>query len=748
MSDACRAFFPSHRCYPACPMRQLLQDPKSGKIQVVTLPAPALVPGAILVRTVCSAISPGTERAAISTVRDSYLRTARARPDLVRRVLDTVKREGVLAAYRKVQAKLAEPRALGYSCAGVVEAVGDGMGDLFRVGDRVACAGMGVASHAEVNCVPSSLAARIPDGVPFEAAAFTTLGAIALHGVRQAEPTLGERFAVIGLGILGLLTVQILRAHGVRVAAFDLSEDLVERAKALGAEAGIAGAVDDQVQAALAWTEGLGVDAAIVTAASASEEPMLAAAGMCRDRGRVVAVGLVPFGLPREIAYVKELELRISRSYGPGRYDRNFEEKGIDYPPGYVRWTETRNMEAFLHLLRDGRVDLSSLITHRFQLDEAPAAYEELMTATGRRPLGMLIDFPEGAAEALPARRAATAPRREAVRTIEGRIGVAFLGAGAFARAVLLPQFRARGAELSLRRVVTAHGLTAADAGRRFGFEAVGTDPEEVLADPAVHLVCIATRHDLHASLVARALRAGKHVFVEKPLALDDEQLRDVEEAASSSPGLLLVGFNRRFSPMGQALRDALASRGPILMQYRVNAGVLPDEHWLHDPDLGGGRIIGEGCHFVDFLSSLAQDAEIVDVQALSAGSPRGLSQDVAIQLAFADGSVGQIVYTARGNPALPKERVEAHAGGCSAWIDDYRECRILRPGRSERVRRRGKGHAEEIEAVLAAVRAGGPSPIPLRVLLGVMRGTFAVHRALRARPSADAGPGAGGRQD
>lgn len=457
---------------------------------------------------------------------------------------------------------------------------------------------------------------------------------------------------------------------------------------------------------------------------------MVAAAGMCRDRARVVAVGLVPFGLPRDLAYAKELELRISRSYGPGRYDRNFEEKGIDYPPGYVRWTETRNMEAFLHLLQEGRVDLDSLITHRFPLDDGPAAYDELLATKGRRPLGMVLEYPASAVLAPPVERSPRSARRETARPATGRIGVAFLGAGAFARSVLLPQFGRR-AGVSLRRVVTAHGITAADAKRRYGFEEAGTDPEAALADPAVDLVCIATRHDLHAPLVARALEAGKHVFVEKPLALDEEQLRAVEEAAASSSGMLLVGFNRRFSPMARAVRAALALRGPLGLQYRVNAGVLPADHWLHDPEIGGGRIVGEGCHFVDLLSFLTGDADIVDVQAAGRSS-WGLAQDVAFQVSFADGSVGQILYTTRASPSLPKERLEAHAGGCSAWIDDYRDCRILKSGRAERIRERGKGHGEEIDALLDAVRAGGPSPIPLPVLLRVTRVTFEVHRSLR----------------
>ncbi len=375
-------------------MKQVFQDPRGGTIEVAALPEPALRPGTLLVRNACSMISPGTERNHVKLGRDSLLTTARARPDLVRRVVDTVRREGVLAAYRKVQARRSELRPLGYASAGTVVAVGAGAGDHFRVGDRVACAGAGHASHAEVVCVPANLAARVPEGVPFEAAAFATLGAVALHGVRQARPALGERWAVVGLGVLGLLTVQLLRAAGARVIAFDLSSDRAARARALGAEAAADGDADAQVAVALSWSDGVGVDGVIVTAASSDDAPMVAAAGMCRERGRVAAVGLVPFGLPRDIAYQKELELTIARSYGPGRYDPDFEEKGIDYPIEYVRWTETRNLEAFLHLVAERKVTPQALVTHRFPIDEAPRAYDLLVEGQDGAALGLLLIYP------------------------------------------------------------------------------------------------------------------------------------------------------------------------------------------------------------------------------------------------------------------------------------------------------------------------------------------------------------------
>jgi predicted dehydrogenase/threonine dehydrogenase-like Zn-dependent dehydrogenase len=709
-------------------MKQVVQDPSAREVVVLDVPPPALRPGTILVRNVCSAISPGTERSAVALSRSSYLQIARARPDLVRRMLETVRREGVVAAYRKAQARLGALQPLGYSSAGVVEAVGSGAEGLFRVGDRVACAGAGHASHAELVCVPTNLATVLPPSVPMDAAAFTTLGAIALHAVRQAEPTLGERFAVLGLGVVGQLAVQILRAHGARVAAFDLRREPVDLARELGADAAFAGDADEQVAAALAFTGGVGVDGVLVTAGSADDGPMVAAAAMARDRGRVVAVGLVPFGLPREIAYAKELDLRISRSYGPGRYDRAFEEDGVEYPVGYVRWTETGNMEAFVDLLASGRVEVARLVTRRFPVEEAHRAYEMLAAKDAPQPVGILLDYPEAAraGSATGPRTGGSAPKKA------GAIGIAFVGAGGFAKSVLLPQLKGRDG-VSLRRVVTEHGVTAEDARRSFGFAAAGTDAGEALGDGSTDLVCIATRHDAHADLVVRALRAGKHVFVEKPLALDEAQLAAIEEAAASSSRILLVGFNRRFSPMAVAVRDALRDRGPALFTYRVNAGALAAGHWLNDRRVGGGRLIGEGCHFVDLLSFLAGDCGIASVEAHAAGRSATPPESFAVQLSFSDGSAGQILYTASGSSSLSKERLEAHAGGVSAVLDDFRSLEIHSGRNVRRVSRGGKGHGEEMDALLRAVRAGGPSPIALATLLDVTRATFRAQAALSA---------------
>jgi len=699
-------------------MKQVFQNPKAGTIQVRDVPAPALRPGTVLVQTACSAISPGTERNAVRAARGSYLQTARSRPDLVRKVIDLAKKQGVKATWQLVQRKLGALQALGYSNAGTVVAVSKESGHHFSVGDRVACAGVGYASHAQVVCVPTNLVCRIPDAVDFESAAFGTLGSIALQGVRQAEAGLADRIAVIGLGIVGLLTVQLLRAQGARVAAYDLDERRVALALDLGAEVGLAGGTDAVVASAMAWSNALGVDGVIVAASSQSDAPMVAAAAMLRDRGRVVAVGNVPYGLPREIAFAKELELRISRSYGPGRYDTDFEENGIQYPVGWVRWTETANLSAVLHGMSTGALDIGALISHRFAIEEAPAAYDMLVSEGSSEAIGIVLTYPD-ALPTVPARVYRASP---VLGPVTGPVGIGFVGAGNFARATLLPPLK-RHRDARLVHVATATGLSAHDVQRTFGFETAGTDADAVLTDPRVHLVFIATRHDSHAELVVRALEAGKHVFVEKPLALNHDQLDAVLAAAQDAKGILMVGFNRRFSPMIATVREALRGRGPRMMTLRVNAGDITG-HWLNNPTIGGGRMVGEGCHFVDLLSALTDDARIIDVASSVAGS-REVPEDFVVQLRFEDGSVGQILYTSLGDPSMGKERVEVFAGGVAAWIDDFVEGRI-HGAAGRKLRSAGKGHVEEIEALLAAVKGGAEAPIPLDVLAGVTRATFA----------------------
>jgi len=699
-------------------MKQVFQNPKAGTIQVTDVPAPALRPGTVLVQTACSAISPGTERNSVRAARGSYLQTARSRPDLVRKVLDLAKKQGVKATWQLVQRKLGALQALGYSNAGTVIAVSDQAGHHFAVGDRVACAGVGYASHAQVVCVPTNLVCKIPDEVDFESAAFSTLGSIALQGVRQAEVGLADRVAVIGLGIVGLLTVQLLRAQGARVAAYDLDERRVALALELGAEVGLAGGTDAVVASAMAWSHAVGVDAVIVAASSQSDAPMVAAAAMARDRGRVVAVGNVPYGLPREIAFAKELDLRISRSYGPGRYDIDFEENGVQYPVGWVRWTETANLGAVLHGMATGALDIQALISHRFAIDEAPAAYDLLVSEGSIDAIGIVLSYPD-APVVPPPRVYRSSP---VVGPVSGPVGIGFVGAGNFARSTLLPPLK-KHRDARLVHVATATGLSAHDVQRSFGFESASTDADAVLSDPRVHLVFVATRHDAHAELVVRALEAGKHVFVEKPLALDLEELDAVLEAAEKARGILMVGFNRRFAPMITSVREALRGRGPRMMSVRVNAGDIGG-HWLNNPAIGGGRMIGEGCHFVDLLSALAEDAPIVGVTSHVAGY-REVPQDFAVQLQFEEGSVGQILYTSLGDTAMGKERVEVFAGGVSAWVDDFVEGRVHGAG-GRKLRAAGKGHVEEIEAMLAAVKTGSAPPIPLDVLAGVTRATIA----------------------
>lgn len=710
-------------------MKQVVQNFRTGELRVDDIPAPALRAGGLLVHTAVSAVSAGTEKSKVDVARKNLVGKALARPDQVKKVLETFKKEGLRATYNKVRNKLDALSPLGYSAAGRVIAVGDGC-EGFRVGDAVACAGAGFANHAELLWVPENLCVRIPDGVDFEHAAFATIGAIALQGVRQAEAKLGETIAVIGLGLLGQLTAQLLRASGCQVIGVDVDPWKVELARQHGFEHAYTREADVLGQT-LAHTDGRGADAIIITAAAPSNDPFILAGDIARDRAHVVLVGAVPVEIPRSPYYEKELDVRMSRSYGPGRYDRRYEEKGYDYPVGYVRWTENRNMQAFLLAVASKQVALGKLITHRIPLAEAERAYDLVAGEVQERFLGVVLTYPD----TLPAERPIPTPGASIRR---GRVTVGFIGAGSFAGGTLLPSLKALGV-VSLAKVCTATGLTARDTAIRHDFAAAVSDPAEILDDPNIDVVFIATRHDSHAVLAARALDRGKVVFVEKPLALTRAQLDEVMKSAGQD-GRLLVGFNRRFSPHTEHVRTAFAGvAGALAITIRVNAGPIPADSWIHDVDAGGGRILGEGCHFIDLAQAIA-GAPITRVFAAGLGLPdpsSRLRDNVALTLEMANGSVATILYTSKGDTTSGKERVEVFGGGISAVIDDFHTTSVTRSGKPERFKTtQDKGHSEELRRFVQLALVGGPPPIALAELRASTLATIAAVEALETGAS------------
>jgi predicted dehydrogenase/threonine dehydrogenase-like Zn-dependent dehydrogenase len=682
-------------------VKQILQDLRNGLVGVADVPTAKAGEGRRLIRSQVSLLSAGTERMLIEFGRAGWLEKARQQPDKVRMVIEKIRTDGLMATFESVRAKLDQPIALGYSNVGVD----------FETGTRLASNG----PHAEVVQVPKNLCARVPDNVPDEAAAFTVLGAIALQGIRLAQPTLGETFAVMGLGLIGLLTVQILRGNGCRVVGIDPDPRRVDLARGFGAV-----------------TEGTEVDGVIITAATKNSEPVHQAAEMCRKRGRIVLVGVTGLELSRDDFYKKELSFQVSCSYGPGRYDPAYEEGGQDYPLPYVRWTAQRNFEAVLQLTAEGKLDVAPMISHRFPFERAEEAYELLLS--GEPHLGILLEYSVKPDEELLRRtvrrqsgglgRAEARPQAEACSTL------ALIGAGQHALRMLLPAMRQSGG--CLRTVADSNGVSAAHAGRKFGFEAATTDSAVVLGDPAVDTVFIATRHDSHARLVCEALRAGKNVFVEKPLALNEQELAEIEELggaessgqAETCPTLLMVGFNRRFAPHIVKMKELLkGTREPKALIMTVNAGAVPADHWTLDPERGGGRIIGEACHFIDLLRFLAGSAIV------SSGVTRLSGDTVAITLAFADGSTGTVHYLANGHKSFPKERLEVFCGGRILQLDNFRRLTGYgwRGFRKMGLWRQDKGHGSCVAAFLKAVREGGPSPIPFEELVEVARVTLRV---------------------
>ncbi len=701
-------------------MKQVLQNLKTGTIEVAEVPCPLVRPGHLLIQTRASLISAGTERSFVEFGKASLLAKARSKPDKVKQVLDKIKADGLLPTLETVFARLDEPFPLGYCNAGVVVEVGAGV-EAFETGDRVISNG----AHAEIVCVPRNLCAKIPEGVSDEEAAFTVLGAIGLQGVRLIAPTLGEAVVVTGLGLIGLMVVQMLRANGCRVLGIDPDPGRLELARQMGAETVDLSTGADPVATALAFSHGRGVDGVIITAAAKTNEIMHQSAQMSRKRGRIVLVGVVGLNLTRSDFYEKELTFQVSCSYGPGRYDATYEDRGLDYPIGFVRWTEQRNFEAILDLLASGCLDVTPLISKRIEHSESAEAYRLL--AEEREALGILLTYPR--AEATRA-TVVSLERGERASSGTGRAVVGLIGAGNFARMTGLPALARTNARLA--GVADLDGTAAAHVGKKFGFERTTTDHHTLLNDPDINTMFIFTRHDLHAPLVMETLEAGKHVFVEKPLCLNLEQLAQIRQAYEKAEDRqLLVGFNRRFSPHAIKMKALLANRTqPLCMNMMVNAGVIPRGGWVHDPDVGGGRIIGEGCHWIDLMSFLA-GAPVSRVVSTRIGqSPAVDIRDdkLTITLSFTNGSAGTLHYFGNGSKTYPKETLEVFCDGKVLRLDNFRLLRGYGWAgfKKMKLRRMDKGHRREFQQMIEAVTTGGPGVIPFAEIDNVMRATFA----------------------
>lgn len=695
-------------------MKQLLQNLKTGETAVTDVPCPAPRRGHLLIRTTRSLVSAGTERMLVDFGKAGWIDKARQQPDKVRMVLDKIRTDGLVPTIEAVRNKLDQPLPMGYCNVGVVVAVGGGVTG-FEVGDRVASNGR----HAEMVSVPVNLCARVPDGVNDDEASFTVISAIALQGIRLVQPTLGETVVVTGLGLIGLVTVQLLRAHGCRVLGLDYDAGRLEMARRFGAQTVDLAAGQDPVQIATDFSRGRGVDAVIITASTKSNEPVHQAALMCRKRGRIVLVGVTGLELSRADFYEKELSFQVSCSYGPGRYDPQYEEKGFDYPAGFVRWTEQRNFEAVLDMLADRRIDVAPLLTHRYDVLQAEAAYK--VVAGSEPSLGIVLEYHNQDIPTLQARTVSLpAPP---VRTASGTASLGFIGSGNYATAVLIPAFKKTGARL--RCVASSAGISGVHAARKFGFETTTTDDSVVLSDPQVTAVVVSTRHDSHAQFVVKALDAGKHVFVEKPLCLSLEELQRIEVAARASASLLMVGFNRRFAPQVQKMKSLLQSTpGAKAFVMTVNAGAIPAEHWTQDPVVGGGRIVGEACHFIDLLRHLAGHPIVQHCRI----DMKSATRDTAsVQLTFADGSIGTIHYFANGSKSFPKERLDVFSGGRVLQLDNFR--RLIGHGwpgfRAMNLWRQDKGQSACAAAFVHATHGGADSPIPLEELLEVSRVTI-----------------------
>lgn len=706
-------------------MKQLLQNIKNGKSIVEDVPIPTPREGQALVKTEASLVSAGTERMVVEFAEKSLLGKARSRPDLVKQVMDKARREGLLNTAQSAFNRLDQPMALGYASSGTIVALGEKM-EGFSIGQRVACSGGGYAVHAEYAVVPRKLLTPLPKNVDFESGAFTTLGAIAMHGFRLAEPQIGETVAVIGLGLLGLLTAQIASAAGCNVLGIDIDQTRITLASSLGLEAVHR---EKAIESSAAFTINRGFDFILICADTTSNDPVELAGSIARDRARVVATGAVGLNIPRKIYYEKEISFINSRSYGPGRYDPSYEEGGNDYPLGYVRWTEGRNFEAVVDLMAKDKIKVKPLITHRFPIEKATQAYD-VITGKKKEPfLGVLLTYPESDWKAESRIIHFPLP---AVKTGHVKLGV--LGAGSFANTILLPAIKKAG-DIELVGIASSGGLHAQYAGKKFDFKYASSSDEEIINDPNINTVAILTRHDSHAELAVKALKAGKHVFVEKPLAITPEQLDKIEQQLLITNNcLLLTGFNRRFSPLAQGLSTFFKNRTePMHMHYRINAGYLPLNHWTQDPEIGGGRIIGEACHFVDFITFLVGETPVSVTAHALPNNGKYREDNVSMTFIFPDGSIGVVDYLANGDKSYPKERVEVFCGGKIAVLDDFVSLQTVEDGKKKETKgTRDKGWANEWKVFTKSIREGGEPPIPYEQLIGVTNSIFAAVDSIR----------------
>ncbi len=705
-------------------MLQVIQYQKTGEMTVRELPAPKCHENGILVRTCFSLISAGTEKISVSNSQSSLLARAKKQPEQVKAVLDILKKEGLVSTLKKVQSKLDSYKTLGYSASGIVI---ESTCSEFSVGDRVACAGAGYATHSEIISVPKNLAVKLPENVTLEDASYTTLGTIALQGVRQANLKLGENVAVIGLGLLGQITVQLLKASGCRVVGMDINDKLFELAKKFGCSE-VYPSKKDYIKSIKDFTRGIGFDAVIITASTESSEPMDIALQLTRKKGKIVVVGAVPMNIPRSPFYEKELELTISCSYGPGRYDAVYEEVGVDYPSAYVRWTENRNMEAFLNLISTGNMDVKTLTTHTFDVNDAVRAYDLITGKISEPFIGIMLQYPE--------RQNAmkrTLPVTEKKQTT-GKVKIGFIGAGVFAQSYLLPPLKETDSEMI--SVSTSTPVNAHSAAKKFGFQFATTDSEELIKNPDVNMIFVATKHDSHGKYVIDSLNAGKPVFVEKPLAISLEELYRIDSLVQEKNGSVMVGFNRRFSKPFVDMADFFSKRHePMSISYRVNAGKLPINHWVYLPEQGAGRIVGEACHFIDCMVYLTKAFPVkVYAESISSTNSEVFNNDnVAITIKFSDGSIGVLEYFSNGDSSYPKEYCEAFCESNIAVMNNFTSLELVRNGKTTKKTYDGKkGHREEVLLAIDGIKSGRGFPISYKEIFTVTEATFAALESLR----------------